>query len=401
MLSSLSRLASAALLALPSAAMAQYDPAAAQAQNPPAADAPAPAAPAAPAVPANQQAPAAPEPVPAANTAAAPAVLDAAMAEIAAWNAIRSSNDSADYRNFLERFPAGAFADLAQFRLRELETRRQLAAAEAAWPRVRASDELREVEDFLRLYPLSPLKQEAEALLQTLRPLTLTVHYLRRDQSLLGWSLRHDGSQTVVPFDRMDERGVIAQLSIKARQAQRRSSLSLAQGSQLDDCGGQREIRWERPREIWLLQQDCTVYDSAADAQRALRERAVPAGQRRLHFLRKDEREADWLFVLRSEKLLGGLLSLVSRAEGVPFKQRDRWGAWADWAEQEGQAAATLLLDLSDGRDRREVCDKPLRWPAQAGREAWYVAGSCTLLFSLEEAIKARRLALATDTPAR
>lgn len=321
--------------------------------------------------------------------------IDAAIAEIALWNSIKNSDNVADYALYLKRYPDGSFADLAQFRVRELETRRMVAEATARWQQIKDGEDLEAFEDFLRRYGQSPFAAEAEQKAQTLRPLTLTVHYLRRDQVLLGWKIRHELSQTTVPFDRIDDDGAIALLSVKAKLAARRSGFVLLHRGQVEECAGTREIRWDRPVSIWLLEQDCGVYTSLEQAQKAMAERVVPKGARRLHYLRKDGQEANWSLILRGDGLLGGLWSLGKKDE-LALTRRDRWGAWADWVEQEGQGTATLVLQLSSLRDEKEVCPQPLRWPAEAGKEAWYVAGTCTLVFSLDEALAARRKALGT-----
>lgn len=376
------------------------EPAVSTAAPAPAAAAPAasPVAPAPqviPAAPATPVAPSAAVAKPAPVDAAAKSAIDAAMAEIALWNSLKSSENIADYRLYLASYPAGSFADLAEFRIRELETRRMLAESASLWQTLKDGEDLEGIESFLLRFPQSPLHAEAELKAQTLRPLTLIVHYIRRDQVLLGWRLSHTLSQTTAAFDRLDEVGAVAHLRVKAKLAARRSGLVLQRGEQLEDCAGQREIRWDRPSEVWLLEQDCTVYTSLAQAQKALQQRTVPAGSRRLHYVRRDAQENGWNFALRSDKLLGGLFSLGARKDLVPLALRDGWGVYADWKEQEGQPAAALLLELSNDREQKENCDKPLRWPAEAGSEAWYVSGSCTLLFRLEDALTARRKALA------
>lgn len=339
--------------------------------------------------------PPAPMVAPAVVDPVAPSAIDVAMAEIALWNSIKASENSADYRRYLARYPAGSFADLAEFRIRELETRRMLAESTAEWQILQGGEDLAGIESFLLRFPQSPLHAEAELKAQTLRPLTLIVHYIRRDQVLLGWKLSHTVSQTSVAFDRLDEVGAVAHLSVKAKLAARRSALVLQHGDWVEDCAGQREVRWDRPAEIWLLEQDCTAYASLALAQKALLQRVVPPGSRRLHYVRRDGQEAGWNLLLRSDKLLGGLFSLGGRKEGQPLAMRDGWGMYADWKEQEGQGGATLLVDLANEREQKESCDKPLRWPAEAGAEAWYISGSCTLLFRLEDALAARRKLLA------
>lgn len=320
--------------------------------------------------------------------------IDAALAEIAAWNAVKGSENTSDYQAYLKRYPEGSFAELAEFRIRELDTRKMLADSAALWLTLKNGEDLESIEAFITQYGQSPLAAEAEMKARTLRPMPLVVHYIRQDQVLIGWKLKHESSQLMVPFDRLDDVGGIAHLGVKAKLAAQPSGFSLLHGEKAETCAGQREIKWDRPTEIWLLERDCAVYGSLAAAKKALQQRIVPKGMRRLHYWRADGQESAWSFVLKNDKLLDGLFSLMSRKESMAFRQRDQWAAFADWKEQEGQAGVPLLLALHDGADHREICEKPVKWPAEKGSEAWYVSGSCTLLFDLGSALQAQKAAV-------
>ena len=59
----------------------------------------------------------------------APAVSHAADAEKAAWQAIESSADPSDFRDFLKEYPSGSYAGAARLKLKQLEKKQSATAA--------------------------------------------------------------------------------------------------------------------------------------------------------------------------------------------------------------------------------------------------------------------------------
>ncbi|MDP6708022.1 MAG: caspase family protein [Alphaproteobacteria bacterium] len=101
---------------------------------------------------------------------------DEAAAEIAAWNTIRESEDAADYRGYLERYPDGAFAALVRIRMQALEVAAAKAAAAkpagpvelAFWQSIVTSERAADFEAYLQAYPEGKFAPEAQKRLAAL-----------------------------------------------------------------------------------------------------------------------------------------------------------------------------------------------------------------------------------------
>lgn len=82
------------------------------------------------------------------------------------WDSVGRGGDEAGVRAYLERYPDGVFADVAQQRLNQLDDdRRQQAAASerAAWDRVRAQDNVQAYNQFLTEFPEGSFTKTARA----------------------------------------------------------------------------------------------------------------------------------------------------------------------------------------------------------------------------------------------
>jgi len=111
----------------------------------------------------------------AAGSAAPPAARAARRAdsvEIAYWESVQDSEDDNEYRLYLQRYPSGAFADLARARLatgaggnHEDETQVEVAF----WETVRESGNAEMVHAYLQKYPDGEFRSLAEILLEGLQ----------------------------------------------------------------------------------------------------------------------------------------------------------------------------------------------------------------------------------------
>jgi adenylate cyclase len=102
--------------------------------------------------------------------------------EIAFWDSIKHSASALEYRVYLERFPDGAFAPLAEARLANLEKRQAAAATVSSvaavdpkaielafWETVKDSSNTEMYEAYLEKYPQGEFSRLAEAKLAELR----------------------------------------------------------------------------------------------------------------------------------------------------------------------------------------------------------------------------------------
>lgn len=88
------------------------------------------------------------EPPPAANPAAPREGLDLQQTDLAYWESVKGSGNPADFEAYVQRFPTGAFVELARLKIAAL--RRE---EEAAWSKVKDSASQGEVQAFLARYP--------------------------------------------------------------------------------------------------------------------------------------------------------------------------------------------------------------------------------------------------------
>ena len=83
--------------------------------------------------------------------------------ELAFWNAIKDSSDPADYRAYLQSFPQGSFAPLAQLRLARLETA-ETSAPSSAEPAVTPAEPSESSEQVVPAKRAAPAEQQVAAL---------------------------------------------------------------------------------------------------------------------------------------------------------------------------------------------------------------------------------------------
>lgn len=89
-------------------------------------------------------------------------------AEIAFWQSVQASDDDAEYRIYLDRYPQGTFADLARARLEGASAVEDPGIELAFWDTVRNSGNSAMVRAYLDKYPRGKFKTLAEILLGTL-----------------------------------------------------------------------------------------------------------------------------------------------------------------------------------------------------------------------------------------
>jgi adenylate cyclase len=89
--------------------------------------------------------------------------------ELVFWQSVQGSDDDAEYRIYLERYPNGAFADLARARLDNGHAVQNETGVELAfWETVRDSRDPRMVRAYLEKYPEGEFRRLAEILLDKL-----------------------------------------------------------------------------------------------------------------------------------------------------------------------------------------------------------------------------------------
>lgn len=85
--------------------------------------------------------------------------------EVAFWQSVQASDDDDEYRIYLERYPDGAFTDLARTRLAGLSTIEDPGVEVAFWDTVRDSGNRAMVQAYLDKYPEGKFRSLAEILL--------------------------------------------------------------------------------------------------------------------------------------------------------------------------------------------------------------------------------------------
>lgn len=91
--------------------------------------------------------------------------------DAAYWRDTGQGRDEPALRAYLERYPDGLYADVAQARLNEIEAERRAAAAaeeRQVWDVVRGDDTIEAYRDYLRRYPNASFAEEARARLDAL-----------------------------------------------------------------------------------------------------------------------------------------------------------------------------------------------------------------------------------------
>jgi adenylate cyclase len=89
-------------------------------------------------------------------------------AEIAFWQSVQASDDDAEYRIYLERYPEGAFADLARARLEGASSVEDPAVELTFWDTVRNSGNTEMIKAYLGKYPKGKFRSLGDILLQSL-----------------------------------------------------------------------------------------------------------------------------------------------------------------------------------------------------------------------------------------
>ena len=105
--------------------------------------------------------------------AAGSASADPETIELAFWQSVEASGDAAEYQAYLDRYPQGTFAALAQARVMSPPAQRESApetqAVELAfWDTVKESDDPKMFEAYLAKYPEGEFSSLAEIKLQAL-----------------------------------------------------------------------------------------------------------------------------------------------------------------------------------------------------------------------------------------
>jgi hypothetical protein len=88
--------------------------------------------------------------------------------EIAFWQSAQASDDDAEYRIYLERYPEGAFAELARARLRGASAVEDSSVELAFWETVRTSDNPAMLHAYLEKYPQGEFRSLAAIMLKGL-----------------------------------------------------------------------------------------------------------------------------------------------------------------------------------------------------------------------------------------
>ena len=88
--------------------------------------------------------------------------------EIAFWQSVQASDDDAEYRIYVERYPDGAFADLAKARLQGASAVDDTGVELAFWDSVKDSDDPAMLQAYLEKFPDGEFKSLAAILLAKL-----------------------------------------------------------------------------------------------------------------------------------------------------------------------------------------------------------------------------------------
>lgn len=129
------------------------------------------------------------------------------------WDSIGRGQDEAGLRAYLQRYPDGLFADLAQQRLDQIDDdRRQQAAAEerTLWDRVREQDTPEAYRQFMKTFPGSSFTDAARARLAQLEA--------------------EDGNKAAVDAARSEEAQVAGSQVVRALVEQRLNQIGLVSG---------------------------------------------------------------------------------------------------------------------------------------------------------------------------
>ena len=86
--------------------------------------------------------------------------------EVAFWESVQASDDDAEYRIYLERYPDGTFAELARARLNGASAVEDPAVEVAFWETVRGSDNPAMVQAYLDKYPNGEFARLARIMLR-------------------------------------------------------------------------------------------------------------------------------------------------------------------------------------------------------------------------------------------
>lgn len=143
------------------------------------------------------------------NAAAAEAA--AIDAELALWEKVKGSTDAPEIKTYLDRYPSGQFADLAQGRLKKLsEATRQSQDFEIAlWSQIKDSREVRDYQRYLQAFPNGFFRELAKGRLESLTVLAA------QTEELNLWNSVKDGSdpEGYTTYLRRYPKGVFAELA--------------------------------------------------------------------------------------------------------------------------------------------------------------------------------------------
>jgi class 3 adenylate cyclase len=102
------------------------------------------------------------------EVATEPANEESDSAQIAFWQSVQASDDEAEYRIYLERYPQGTFAELAKARLKSASAVDHPGVEVAFWETVRDSGNAAMLRAYLERYPRGEFKSLAEIMLAEL-----------------------------------------------------------------------------------------------------------------------------------------------------------------------------------------------------------------------------------------
>jgi hypothetical protein len=93
---------------------------------------------------------------------------DSNSVEIAFWQSVQASDDDAEYRIYLERYPTGSFAELAQARLRGTSAMDDTSVELAFWETIRSENDAAMLHAYLEKYPNGKFRSLADIILEKL-----------------------------------------------------------------------------------------------------------------------------------------------------------------------------------------------------------------------------------------
>ena len=91
---------------------------------------------------------------------------DSDSVEIAFWQAVQASDKDSEYSIYLERYPQGAFAELARARLQGAPTTADPSVELSFWETVRASEDGAMLKAYLEKYPRGEFTSLATIMLE-------------------------------------------------------------------------------------------------------------------------------------------------------------------------------------------------------------------------------------------